>query len=1066
MIVAAESWGRPLALSAMLVGRARERVRLREALAAAFAGRGNLVLIGGDPGIGKTELVQALAREAAERGALVHVCQCYDLTQTTSYSVWRELLANWSPPHSPGGPVVLAQRNGNPSASTILDGPQRGVVEVDRLDRFASVRDFLSAEAANRPLCLVLEDLHWADESSLELLRFLGRALPSAPILVIGTYRDDEVTPGHPLYRLLPLLTREGGVTRLDLAPLDDEAVRTLLWARYSLAPDDEARLVAALHARAEGNPLFTEEFLRAAEDAGVLRHAGELSGADRAWSVGDLAAIPLPPLLKQMIDGRVARLGPEAARLLAIAATIGREVPIDLWGRVAGVDDEVILALVERAVEARLVVETPDGRRMRFRQPLVREVLYEGLSAARRRIWHLRAGEALAATRAELEPRAVADHFRQAGDARAVTWLIRAGDRALRFNNWTTAATHFGDAAAFLRASGEDEATRGWLLYRLACLSRYRDPVTGLAILREAEVIASERQDCLLATLVASGRGMLRVFAGQLHWAITELEEATRAWGELPDEEHERLRAMQGEQSGQPPWGTLAAVLASVGRYREARVLAERVAVEPLARTFHVLDGSQAGNANVALGLVHTASGSLDEARVAYGRARATYRAAGHHLMVGALAARELLAVLRYATDDLATRVRLADEAEEALSRAGDLGGGIQPRFARLPLLALEGRWSEAMQLAEGASLPLRVLVPVSGIAIGPIARAQGDLATAWRLVGEMLPAGLATPPGDASFLDALGLIQLAVGLAHDADDVIAMRSWLDTFDRWLAWGDAASETGETSAPDGAFGSGDSLLEWARYHRAMGDLGEARSRAEAALAYAAAPRQPLVLLAAARFLGELDTAAGSFDAASAHLDAALALADACAAPFERAQVLMARAELQLARIEADATSAVDPALARSARLALDEVRAICTPIGAAPALARANVIAARLAAAESAGAAPAPPAVPRPPGTGELPPVPTIVADPGTAPMPGLALKRGAAAPPAVEWLTPRELEVLRLIAGGLSNREIAAKLFLSVRTAERHIANIYKKIGAHSKADATAFAFSKGLL
>ncbi|MFN8540507.1 MAG: hypothetical protein U0232_23890 [Thermomicrobiales bacterium] len=603
------------------------------------------------------------------------------------------------------------------------------------------MRDFLASEAANRPICLVLEDLHWADAASLELLRFLCRALPTTALLIVGTYRDDEIMPGHALYRLLPVLTREGGVTRIDLAPLDDESLHTLLWARYSLAPDDEARLVAALRARAEGNPLFTEEFLRAAEEAGVLRHAGELSGADRAWTVGDPATIPLPPLLKQMVDGRIARLGTEAARLLAIAATLGRDVPLELWSRVAGVDDEAILALVERAAEARLVVETPDGRRIRFRQPLVREALYDWLSAARRRIWHLRAGEVLAATQATLDPGAVADHFLQAGDPRAVAGLIKAGDRALRFNQWATAAVHLGAAAAFLQTNGDDEATRGWLLYRLACLSRYRDPAAGLALLREAETIANERQDQLLATLISGGRGLMRIFTGQMHWAITELEESTQAWSELREDDQERLRAMIGEQSGQPPWGTLAATLAVVGRYREARVVAERVDREPLARAHHTLDGSQSGNADAALGLVHTARGALAEARAAYARARATYRALGHHFLVGALAVRELQAVLRFATDDLATRARLADEAEEVLGRAGDLGGGIPPRLARLPLLAIEGRWSEALQLAEGVPLPLRGLSPVTGIAIGPIARAQGDLATAWRLVQEMLP-------------------------------------------------------------------------------------------------------------------------------------------------------------------------------------------------------------------------------------------------------------------------------------------------------------------------------------
>lgn len=1056
MIVAAESGGRPLALSTLLVGRARERVRLRESLAAALAGRGNLVLIGGDPGIGKTALAQALAREAIERGAQVHLCQSYDLSQATPYSLWRDLLDHWTAPHDLGGAAAFSFRNGAPGISFPTE-QRPETSDGDRLGRFAQVRDFLATEAAARPLCLVLEDLHWADAASLELLRFLGRAVPTAPILIVGTYREDEVTPGHALYRLLPLLTREGAATRLDLTALDDEAVRTMLWARYSLAPADEARLVGALRARAGGNPLFTEEFLRAAEEAGVLHNAGELSGADRAWSVGDPIALPLPPLLKQMIDGRVRRLGPEAARLLAIAATIGRDVPLELWSRVAGVDDEAILALVERAADARLVVESPDGRRMRFRQPLVREALYDGLSAARRRIWHLRAAEALAKTVPMLDPGAVADHFLQAGDTRAVSWLMQAGERALRTNDWATASARFAAAAEFLRASGDDEATRGWLLYRLACLSRYRDPNAGLLLLREAEVIANERQDRLLAVLIGGGRGMLRLFSGQLHWASAELEEAAEAWGELTEEDRERLRTLQGERGDRPPWGTLAMTLAVVGRYQEARIVAARVSAEASARASHALDGSQTGNADAALGLVHTARGALAEARAAYGRSRAAYRAVGNHFVVGTLAARELQAVLRYATDDLATRARLADEAEEAFGRADSMGGGLPPRIARLPLLAVEGRWAEARQLAEAMPQPAQSLMPTAGLAIGPIARAQGDVATAWGVVEAVLPAGLATPPGDAPFLDVLEIIQLAIGLAYDANDPVVMHSWLDTLDRWLAWNSVAAGPGAATAPGGGVGTGDSLLEWAHYHRLLGELDEARARAEAALAGSAAPRQPLVQLAASRLLGELDAAAGHFEAALRHLNAALVLADACAAPHERALTLLSRADVQLSLPD------VDAATLRSVRLALDEVRAICLPIGAAPALARAALLTNQLARLEGATA----PTVPqRTLATGDLPAQPASVADAGAAPMPGLALKPGAAAPSAAEWLTPRELEVLRLIASGLSNREIAAKLFLSVRTAERHIANIYKKIGAHSKADATAFAFSKGLL
>jgi DNA-binding CsgD family transcriptional regulator len=198
-------------------------------------------------------------------------------------------------------------------------------------------------------------------------------------------------------------------------------------------------------------------------------------------------------------------------------------------------------------------------------------------------------------------------------------------------------------------------------------------------------------------------------------------------------------------------------------------------------------------------------------------------------------------------------------------------------------------------------------------------------------------------------------------------------------------------------------------------------------------------------------------------------LEAALALADACAAPYERALTLLMLAELHAARATAASSGLYQthrPDMLRAARLALDEVGAICTPLGAASVFAQIDALTARVRALEPPGettiliaAVPTPIAV--------VPDDSAAPAEQPAAPMPGLALTSmplRELLPPA--GLTLREVEVLRLIAAGLSNREIAARLFLSVRTAERHIANIYKKIGAHSKADATAFAFNCGLV
>lgn len=205
--------------------------------------------------------------------------------------------------------------------------------------------------------------------------------------------------------------------------------------------------------------------------------------------------------------------------------------------------------------------------------------------------------------------------------------------------------------------------------------------------------------------------------------------------------------------------------------------------------------------------------------------------------------------------------------------------------------------------------------------------------------------------------------------------------------------------------------GQAEGQLGWAAYHRAAGESPLARRYAERALAHAIAPRQPLALLAAHRLLGELDTMVGCLADAAAHLDAALALADACAAPYERALTLLAIAELRAAERRPDEAAAT-----------LDRARAILEPLEARPALGRAAALAADFAAE---------PAAP--------------------APFPGR--------------LSRREAEVLRLLAAGQSNGQIAQALFLSPRTVQRHVANVYLKIGAHCRADAVAYALRHAL-
>ncbi len=171
------------------------------------------------------------------------------------------------------------------------------------------------------------------------------------------------MTRTHPLHTLLPALVREAHAGRLDLRRLDDEAVRTLVRTRYVLPEQVSGRLIAYLRERAEGNPFFIGELLRALEDEAILqRH-------DDGWRIGDLTHVRLPTLLKQVIDARLMRLGEETQHALAIAAVIGQEIPLSLWATVAHVSEMALLDVVQRAVEANMLAEYADGSRVSTRR-------------------------------------------------------------------------------------------------------------------------------------------------------------------------------------------------------------------------------------------------------------------------------------------------------------------------------------------------------------------------------------------------------------------------------------------------------------------------------------------------------------------------------------------------------------------------------------------------------------------------------------------------------------------------------------------------------------------------
>jgi DNA-binding CsgD family transcriptional regulator len=991
----------------VLVGRTRDQAALREELAVAIGGRGRLVLVGGEAGIGKTSLARDLSRAADDLGCRVLAGSCYDLSNTPPYGPWLDLFEG-------------CRRNPDlPAPPAAFMGGRLAPV-TDQAALFAEVRQFLAELAASRPALVLLEDLHWADPASVDLLRHVGPHLRHWPLLLLATYRIDELIPGRPFAHQMPALVREAEGQRLDLGRLDESALRALVAARYGLERAAEDRLVAYVERHADGNPFFATELLRTLEGDALLRRG------DGGWALAALDRLIVPSLLRQVIDGRVARLGEATRKALALAAVVGQEIPLALWAEVAELSDDALLDVVEQAVEAHLLEAAPDGTRVRFVHALTREALYEGVLPPRRRSWHRQVAEALL-TSTDPDPDAVSYHLQQAGDPRAWEWLIKAGDRAQRAYAWVTAAERLQAAAALLERVEDEERTWCRLACRIGYLKRFSDPPGAIAVIEVAERAAARIGDAAIAAQLACARGGLLCYSDRFRAGCAEIERGLGALEATPFEAAQMSAAIQewfdiflpttssidaiederaiarlhdaGLHFRQSTYRWHPAAAGYVGSAVDADEQFVALIDEPGARgrmpagaafTYH------------GLGVVHAAMGRPDAGRRAWARARELFAEYDHHALMAFTFLGEMRDVaLTYGAAEPAARRRLAAEAEAALGRAGGaLRPGVSPRLAWLNCLALDGRWDEALRILDGLPPPgnahlRREMTDTRAV----LARCRGDPEVAWAQIRPLFPAGPATEPGDHIHQEGLFLQRLAAGLFLDAGDPMAARAWLEAHDRWLAWSGSV------------LGRADGRFFWARYHRATGDTEAARAAVTEALVLAASPSQPLVCLAAHRFMGEIETAAKQFGAADAHLVTALALAAACEAPFERALTLLAMAELRLVVGMTD-----------EAAVLLEEVRRICTPLGAAPSLARADALAARLA--------------------------PT---------------RRDKT---SFAGLTERELDVLRLLPEDLTLEQIAARLFVSYSTVKTHLDHIRNKFGVSHRRDVVVRAAQLGLL
>ena len=418
----------------VFVGRQRELALLLTGLGAASSGRGRLFLIGGEPGIGKTRLADEFAQEAKSQDALVMWGRCWEQGGAPAYWPWTQSLRGLLTEvdvetlrlAAAGKGGVLAQifpelRDHLPD----LPEPPSLSPEAARFQLFDALAGFLVRLSQHRMLVFVLEDLHAADDPSLLLLQFLSGELANGSVLVLGTYRDVEVSRDHPLAPVLAELSRSQATTRIDLMGLSEPDVARFITSLEGQVPSEE--LVRSITRETEGNPLFIEEVVRL------------LVAEDRLWDhVGD-RRVPIPVGVREVIGRRLESLPESCHRMLTIGAVLGREFSVEMLQRISGHEAGEVLENLRDAVAAKLIHNHPDEPgRFRFAHALIRESLYEELMPADRIRLHREVGQALETTYApNPEPHIgeLAYHFFEAapgGDVRkAVEYAMTAGKRA-----------------------------------------------------------------------------------------------------------------------------------------------------------------------------------------------------------------------------------------------------------------------------------------------------------------------------------------------------------------------------------------------------------------------------------------------------------------------------------------------------------------------------------------------------------------------------------------------------------------------------------------------------------
>jgi DNA-binding SARP family transcriptional activator len=514
---------------APFVGRRGELDRLRGYFARAAEGRRQLVLLEGEPGIGKTRLALQFMAACEAEGAVALYGRC-DAETLIPYQPFVEALRRWvartdlerlAPWSAELGRVI-------PELTGAGEEPPPQLEGAERYRLFDAASGVLADIARSQPVVIVLDDLHWADKPTLLMMRQLVRAPDDAPVLIVASYRDTERPPA--LVDILAQLRREQYFETIELRGLD-EADASALIGQFG-ADSLPAHINRALFQETRGNPFFLEEMVR---HLGSSQASADANGAP--WPS------ELPEGIREVVGRRLATLSERTSEVLAAASVIGREFRIELLEALGSYDEDELDDVVDESVAAQVIAEVPGVYgRCSFTHSLIRQTLYEGMTATRRARLHLRIGEALERLEADAPDPPLAElahHFCLAPPARGAAKAVEYAERAARAASeqlaYEEAARHYEDALTALAHTGANGARRCELL--LACgdaQTKAGDVVTARATFRDAADAARALGSQRLLALAALGYGAAHQMAGGVvdETVVRVLEEAIAAVG------------------------------------------------------------------------------------------------------------------------------------------------------------------------------------------------------------------------------------------------------------------------------------------------------------------------------------------------------------------------------------------------------------------------------------------------------------------------------------------------------------------------------------------------------